>query len=176
MLNSTSIDDLQPLVAVKVRRLIAAAGEQGLQLVIISTLRDAECQAKLYAMGRAAPGARANAQRPLGLSVTSNKPGESLHEYGCAIDCFPVLAGYLVSSTHPLVEWKAWLTLRKLAASPGINLQWGAGEPEPNCLRQHWHFHYSAGLTAAELAAGAQLPEVTLGEPALARPARRKHR
>jgi LAS superfamily LD-carboxypeptidase LdcB len=173
MLNSTAIGDLHPIVALKATRLIVAAGEIGLQLVIVSTLRDAEAQAKRYALGRTELGPQARPGRALGVCVTSNAPGESLHEYGCAFDCFPTLAGYALTGAQTL-EWRAWVALRELAALPRINLQWGGYHRAEGCLRELWHFHYCAGLTAAELKAGAQLPAVTLGEPSRARAPRRK--
>lgn len=163
MLNSTSLDDLHPIVALKARRLIEAASATGLQIIVTSTLRDAEAQAKLYALGRTETGPRANPSRPLGVCVTSNNAGESLHEYGCAFDCFPVLAGHALWGAQPL-EWRAWCTLRAIADSPKVNLQWGGRSRAEGCLRELWHFHYSAGFTASDLRLGAQLPAVTLGE------------
>lgn len=175
MFNSTRIDELQPIVAVKARRLIEAAQSIGLELVIVSTLRDAEAQAKRYALGRTEVGPQARPARPLGVCVTSNAAGESFHEYGCAFDAYPMLAGYLLTMSATL-EWRAWVALRELAALPRINLQWGGYERAEGCLRELSHFHYSAGLTAAELRAGAQLPAVTLGETSRARPSRPRRR
>lgn len=140
-----------------------AASELGISLVVISTLRDAEEQAKLYALGRTAQGLRANSQRELGLCVTSNAPGLSLHEYGCAFDVFPIVAGQPITLAGPL-EWRAWAAMRNIADSPGVNLQWGGRHRADGCLRELWHFYYSAGLTALQLKEGAKLPEVTLGE------------
>jgi peptidoglycan L-alanyl-D-glutamate endopeptidase CwlK len=173
MLNSTSLDDLRPLVRVKVRRLIEAAAAQGIQIVIVSTLRDAEAQAALYALGRTTQGPAASLVHEIGSKVTHNAPGDSLHEYGCAIDLFPAIAGHLLTGSRHL-EWATWRKLRTIAASPSINLQWGGGSRPDGFVRELWHFHYSAGLSAAELKAGAQLPDVTLGEPSLARASRRR--
>lgn len=163
-MNSSSIDDLHPVVATKARRFAAAVETIGLQLVIVSTLRDALAQTKLYALGRTEQGPRANTQRELGVCVTLNPPGLSLHEYGCAFDAFPALGGYLLTGMQPL-EWRAWAALRKIADSPAVNLQWGGRTRADGCLRELWHFYYTAGLTAAQLRDGARLPDVTLGEP-----------
>lgn len=175
MLNSTALDALHPIVAVKARRFIEAASATGLHIVVVSTLRDAEAQARLYACGRTEQGPCANAQRELGVCVTSNPPGQSFHEYGCAFDAFPVLAGYLMWGTSSL-EWKAWSTLRSIAASPRVNLQWGGRVRRDGCMRELWHFHYSAGLTAEDLRNGATLPDVTLGEPSRSRRGPRRPR
>lgn len=175
MLNSTALGDLHQLVALKASRLIAKAGAIGLQLVIVSTLRDAEAQAKRYALGRTELGPQSRPARPLGLCVTTNAAGESFHEYGCAFDAFPVLAGYPLTMSAAL-EWRAWVALRELAALPDINLQWGGYQRAEGCLRELSHFHYSAGLTAGDLLAGARLPAVTLGEPSLSRASRPRRR
>lgn len=163
MVNSASIDDLHPVVATKARRFMHAAGERGLSIVIISTLRDAEAQARLYALGRTEQGLRANSQRELGLCVTSSAPGLSLHEYGCAFDAFPIVGGQPITLSGPL-EWRAWAALRNIADSPAVNLQWGGRHRVDGCLRELWHFYYTAGLTAEQLRDGAKLPDVTLGE------------
>jgi len=175
MLNSTALEDLQPLVALKASRLVAQANAIGLQLVIVSTLRDAEAQARRYALGRTELGPQARPGRPLGVCVTANAPGDSFHEYGCAFDAFPTLAGHALTGSQTL-EWRAWVALRELAALPAINLQWGGYERAEGCLRELWHFHYCAGFTAAELRAGARLPAVTLGELPRARRAPQKRR
>ena len=77
MIDSRDIKDLHPIVASLAKTLIERAkNELGIKLLITSTLRDNECQAKLYAKGRTAPGPK----------VTNAKPGQSFHNYGVAFD------------------------------------------------------------------------------------------
>lgn len=162
MRNSTSIDDLHPIVAEKARRFIYVAEGAGIGILIASTLRDAEAQADIYALARTTPGPHQNTKRPMGFTVTQNAPGASFHEYGCAFDAHPTINGRLVKSISPC-DWRVWLHLAEIAKMPRVNLQWGGRHRPKDGLRELWHFHYSAGLTAQELAAGSRLPDVSIG-------------
>jgi peptidoglycan LD-endopeptidase CwlK len=56
MINSRDLDDLHPLVAAKARDFLARCHAEGIDILVTSTYRDAEAQAKLYAQGRTSPG------------------------------------------------------------------------------------------------------------------------
>ena len=83
MINSRNLDDLLPQVASRVRAFIKAADEAGIDLLVTSTYRDNESQNALYAQGRTAPG----------KIVTNAKAGQSFHNFGCAVDVVPIVAG-----------------------------------------------------------------------------------
>ena len=57
--------------------------QQGIEILIYCTYRDAEAQDKLYAMGRTEPG----------KIVTCKRGGESNHQQRMAFDWVPVLNG-----------------------------------------------------------------------------------
>lgn len=83
MINSRSLDDLAPDVARAARMMLEVCEREGIQILITSTFRDHESQAKLYAQGRTAPG----------RIVTNAKPGESFHNYRVAFDVVPLRDG-----------------------------------------------------------------------------------
>lgn len=83
MINSRNIDDLLPEVAEKCRLFLERCAEAGIDVIITSTYRDMESQAKLYAQGRTLPGG----------VVTNAKAGESFHNYRCAFDFVPIVNG-----------------------------------------------------------------------------------
>ena len=83
MINSRSLNDLQPEVAAKCNEFIAACAAAGIDLLITSTYRDLESQAALYAQGRTTPGS----------VVTNAKAGQSYHNWKVAFDFVPLVAG-----------------------------------------------------------------------------------
>lgn len=83
MINSRKIDDLLPEVAQKCQLFLEKCSEAGIDVIITSTYRDMESQARLYEQGRSLPGA----------IVTNAKAGDSFHNYRCAFDFVPVVNG-----------------------------------------------------------------------------------
>lgn len=75
---------LLPLVERKSVELIRLCKEAGMPIRITEGYRSLERQAQLYAQGRTAPG----------KIVTNAKPGESIHQYGCAFDVVFTQTGY----------------------------------------------------------------------------------
>jgi peptidoglycan L-alanyl-D-glutamate endopeptidase CwlK len=65
-------------------------------------------QAVLYAQGRTAPG----------RIVTNAKPGESAHNWGCAIDVVPLVNGKPVWDFHPDID--PWKTVGRLGQEAGF--------------------------------------------------------
>lgn len=83
MINSRSLNDLNPYVSVLCKKFIAECKKQGIDVLITSTYRDKESQAAIYAQGRAVPG----------RIVTYAKPGQSWHNYRLAFDFVPLVGG-----------------------------------------------------------------------------------
>ena len=86
MINSRSLSDLNPKVAAMCSEFINRCKAQGIDVIITSTYRDAECQDKLYAQGRTEPGKK----------VTNAKAGQSFHNWRVAFDFVPIVGGKAV--------------------------------------------------------------------------------
>ena len=83
-MDSRDINDLHPAVARGARELIARMNAAGFRAVgISSTYRSIERQNELFAQGRTAPGA----------IVTNARGGQSMHNYGLALDIFQNIRG-----------------------------------------------------------------------------------
>jgi len=148
-------------VATKARRYEAAAAADGIELVIVSTLRDAEMQERLYAFGRTRPGPRWSAERPTGIPVTNHAPGHSYHQYGMAFDAYPLVDGRLLTECTAGELW-CWRLLQEIAHSRGINLRVGLDLKFANSRREYWHHEYTGGLTIDDLLAGQRIPDVDI--------------
>ena len=83
MINSRSLDELLPSVRTRVQQFLDSAKAQGIDLLVTSTYRDNASQDALYAQGRTT----------VGRIVTNAKAGQSWHNYRCAVDVVPVVAG-----------------------------------------------------------------------------------
>lgn len=136
MVNSRSLTDLLPVVQKKARALLAAAKAEGIDLLVTSTYRDAECQDALYAQGRTKPGRK----------VTNARGGQSWHQYRVAFDVVPLFAGKAVWNDQRL-----WKRIGELGESVG--LEW-AGRWKT--FRESPHFQFTGGLTMADLRKGKQ--------------------
>jgi peptidoglycan L-alanyl-D-glutamate endopeptidase CwlK len=122
------LEDLHPVLTQKARALIAAARQEQIELLVTSTLRSIDEQARLYALGRISPGGRA----------TNAKPGQSWHHYGLAFDVVPLVAG------KPVWSAACWNRIGALGRSLG--LVWGG---DCRALRDRCHFEYHPGLDLA---------------------------
>jgi peptidoglycan LD-endopeptidase CwlK len=135
MINSRSLDDLLPQVREKVEAFIAACKEQDIDLLVTSTYRDFESQAALYAQGRTKEG----------KIVTNAGPGDSYHNYRCAVDVVPLVSGKPDwDGTHPV-----WGTVGLLGKKCGLD--WAG---EWHTFKELAHFQYTGGLTIAQLKNG----------------------
>lgn len=139
MINSRSLDDLIPPARERAAKFLQHCQAAGIEVLIYCTYRDNESQAALYAQGRTTPGAR----------VTNAKPGESWHNYRCAFDCVPMLAGKPMWG-----DAKSYARMGEIGESLG--LEW-AGRWQGS-LKETAHFQYTGGLTLADLKAG-KVPE-----------------
>jgi peptidoglycan L-alanyl-D-glutamate endopeptidase CwlK len=138
MINSRSLDDLLPLVRKRVEAFIKAAEASGIDLLVTSTYRDNESQNALYAQGRTTAG----------KIVTNAKAGQSFHNYRCAVDVVPIVAG----KPRWDVKDDVWQTIGKLGKAQG--LEW-AGDWKR--FKEYPHFQYTSGFTLAELKEGATI-------------------
>ena len=132
MINSRSLDDLMPAVKERVEKFLNSAKAAGIDLLITSTYRYNESQNALYAQGRTTPGKK----------VTNAKAGQSFHNYRCAVDVVPVVAG----KPRWDVKDEVWQQVGALGKAAG--LEW-AGDWKK--FKEYPHFQYTGGLTLAQL-------------------------
>ena len=138
MINSRSLDDLLPPVKERVEKFLNSAKAAGIDLLITSTYRDNASQNALYAQGRT----------KLGKIVTNAKAGQSLHNYRCAVDVVPIVAG----KPRWDVKEEVWQQVGALGKAAG--LEW-AGDWKR--FKEYPHFQYTGGLTLAQLQSGAKI-------------------
>lgn len=134
MINSRKLEDLHPKVEAMCRAFIAACRDEGIDVLITSTYRDNESQNALYAQGRTKPGAK----------VTNAKAGQSYHNYKCAFDFVPIVAGKAQWS-----DIKTFARCGEIAESVG--LEW-AGRWKS--FKELAHCQYTGGLTIRDLQNG----------------------
>ena len=137
MKNSRSLEDLHAAVRRRVEAFLAAAKGEGIDLLVTSTYRDFEAQQALYDQGRTQPG----------KIVTNAKPGQSYHNFRCAVDVVPMRAGKLVWDDKDPV----WQRVGALGEAAG--LEWAGRWTK---FREYPHFQYTAGATLKQLAEGWQ--------------------
>jgi len=138
MINSRSLDDLLPPVKERVEKFLSSAKAAGIDLLITSTYRDNASQDALYAQGRTTPGNK----------VTNAKAGQSWHNYKCAVDVVPIVAG----KARWDVKDEVWQQVGALGKAAG--LEW-AGDWKR--FKEYPHFQYTGGLTLAQLQSGAKI-------------------
>lgn len=143
MINSRDLKDLHPAARRRAEAFLAAAKAAGIDLLVTSTYRDAASQQALYDQGRTKPGRK----------VTNAKPGQSWHNWRCALDVVPMRAGKPVWGTTG-EDGKLWLQVGTLGEACG--LEWAGRWVR---FREMAHFQYTAGLTLADLQAGKKIPE-----------------
>jgi len=81
--SEAALATVNPALADKVRAAAATLQANATYLLVVSGLRTATEQDALYAQGRTAPG----------HIVTNAKAGQSMHNYGLAVDVVPYLSG-----------------------------------------------------------------------------------
>lgn len=134
MINSRNLDDLLPQVKELAEKFIAAAHEQGIDLLVTSTYRDNESQQALYEQGRSTPG----------KIVTNARAGESFHNYRCAMDVVP-----LINGKPNWDDTELWRKIGEIGESVG--LEWAGRWVS---FRELAHFQHTGGLTLAQLKEG----------------------
>ena len=133
------IEGLHPKIRTKVREFIKDAEKQGIVLRITSGFRTWEEQNKLFAQGRTAGGKR----------VTNAKGGQSWHNYGLALDIYPIISGKIVTNTASTL----WKMIGEVGRWAGF--EWGGDWAK---FKDYPHFQYTGGLTIKNLQAG-MMPE-----------------
>lgn len=133
MINSRSIDDLLPSVKARCQEFLDRCKAAGIDVIITSTYRDNESQAALYAQGRTTGG----------KIVTNANAGESYHNYRCAFDFVPIVAGK--------AQWNDLDTFRRCGEiAESVGLEW-AGRWKK--FKELAHCQDTGGLTIKELMA-----------------------
>ena len=138
MLTSRKLEDLSPAVQARARAFLGACAAQGLDVLVTCTLRDYEAQAALFAQGRTAPG-------PI---VTNARPGESWHQFGCALDVVPLRNGKPVWGTKG-ADGTLWALIGDIGQEHG--LEWAGRWSH---FREMPHFQHIGGLTLEQARAG----------------------
>ena len=93
---SRDLNELLPVVRDAAERALEKVKAAGVTALVTCTSRTSKEQAALYAQGRTTPGKK----------VTNAKPGQSFHEYGVAIDLYPLINGKPDFSGSHLDVWK----------------------------------------------------------------------
>lgn len=137
MINSRSLSDLNPKVAVMCSEFITRCKVAGIDVIITSTYRDAESQNALYAQGRTAPGKK----------VTNAKAGQSFHNWRVAFDFVPIVNGKAIWNDDAL-----FTQCGEIAES--IGLEW-AGRWKT--FKEFPHCQFTGGLSLADFQAGKTL-------------------
>lgn len=141
MIASHKLYELLPEVREKAEKHIACCEKKGVDLFITSTFRDYEAQHALYLRGRELPG-------PI---VTNADAGHSFHNFRCAYDVVPVVAGkpFWTSRDASGILTPEWQIIVDCGKEAG--LEW-AGEWKT--FKEEAHFQYTGGLTLAQLREG----------------------
>ena len=156
MKNSRDLHDLLPVVKSRVQSMLTRCAadpwftENGIKILVTSTLRDNESQNALYAQGRTTPG----------KIVTNAKAGYSWHNFACAVDVVPLRNGVAVWGTKgdgiddnpaddKTDDMEVWQRVARHAKEAG--LEW-AGDWVS--FKEYAHFQYTGGLSMAQMRAG----------------------
>jgi len=138
MINSRDLNELLPEVKTRVEKFIQSCKDKGIDILVTSTYRDMESQAALYAQGRTTEG----------KIVTNAGPGDSYHNWRCAVDVVPLVNGKPDwDGSHPV-----WATIGELGEQAG--LEWAGKWIH---FKELAHFQYTNGLTIAQLKSGATI-------------------
>lgn len=145
MISSRDTVYLSPFTKELADNLVRACAAAGIDLLIISTYRDLEAQAALYAQGRTTPG----------RIVTNAKAGMSYHNWHVAFDAIAVVNGKAQWQVRDhagalLPQWQSVIDLAK-----GLGLECGA---DWLSITDDDHFQFTSGITLAGFQSGAVAP------------------
>lgn len=135
---SRSLLDLNLPTRSRAEAFLTLSEEQGLDVLIYCTYRSPEEQDGLYAQGRTKSG----------RIVTNARGGESFHNFHCAFDFVPLVAG------KPAWNDSA-LYLKAGVIAESVGFEW-SGRWKGK-LRETAHCQYTGGLTLAELRSGKEV-------------------
>jgi len=129
--NDREIERLCPAMQHKVNQVIDRCELVGLDFLIVSGLRTVKEQNALWRIGR----------EIVGKIVTYVKGGDSMHQYGVAIDIVPVVLGFI-----------QWGSAKKFEQIGKIAMEIGFEYPYPDWDKPH--LQYNDGLNITALKAG----------------------
>ncbi len=136
------IGNVHPVVKQGAEEIIRRAYKQGIYVLFSDGYRSNAEQNALYAQGRTKPG----------KIVTNARGGQSLHNYGLAIDMF------ITNQAGTTASWNV-SDLRKVAQiAKGLGFEWGG---DWKTFKDNPHLQMTGGLSMAQLQAG-QRPNLTL--------------
>ena len=137
--NAEEVEKLNPIVADLVEKILIEAEAQGLDILITDGLRTNEEQTKLYNQGRTTKG----------KIVTKARAGQSLHNYGLAIDIVPI-----VNKSLAYGDYETYRTFADIAKRYGFT--WGGDwkgfkdTPHFEYTQGHdWQYFYNGGTLKA---------------------------
>ncbi len=141
LISENRIKNLHPAIRDKAREFLHKAEQAGIKLRVNDGYRTYEEQDNIYAKGRT----RVNpdgktAKKPLGNIVTNARAGQSLHNFGLAIDVVPMVNGNADWNT------KQWNKIGAIGESLGF--KWGGGWKS---LIDKPHFQMTFGNSLAQL-------------------------
>ncbi len=143
MINSHKIEDLHPVVQDYCNKHIAACERRGIDVVVTSTLRDAEYQESLYAQGRTKPG-----------SIVTNTKLIGAHGFGLAYDMVP---DSIPNNGKDNPSWDtsnpSILNAFRIIAEEGRKLGAVCGVDWKSIVDRP-HYEYTEGLTYSQLREG----------------------
>jgi peptidoglycan L-alanyl-D-glutamate endopeptidase CwlK len=134
MINSRSLDDLNPRVKTLCEQFIASCAKHNIDVLITSTYRDAESQNALYAQGRTLPGKK----------VTNARAGDSFHNWRVAFDFVPIVDGK--------ARWDDGALFTKCGEiAESLGLEWAGRWVK---FKEMAHCQFTYGLSLADFKAG----------------------
>lgn len=169
MVESRRLDDLIFPAKVRALEFVHRVKLAGHDMLVICTLRDAESQDLLYAIGRTreqldAAGLTHVEPRP-GRIVTWAIGGKSFHQHRVALDVVPLRHGKLIWGTggdgidddpsdDETDDLELWQRIGLIGESCGLT--WAGRWPKPK--REFPHFQFTGGLTIDDFKAGREIP------------------
>jgi peptidoglycan L-alanyl-D-glutamate endopeptidase CwlK len=95
------LQNVNPVLSDKIRQMATILEGEGINIIVVSGTRTWGEQTTLYAQGRTA----------LGNIVTDAPAGYSWHNFGCAVDCAPLMPDESIdwNASHP--QWKRMETV-----------------------------------------------------------------
>lgn len=111
------LKDLQPSFRKRVMAFLQECRDAGLQPYVYEGLRTSKRQAELYAIGRTVQKSRPKA--------TNARAGQSMHQYGLAVDFVPLKAAKAAGMFEADWSDKAYAPYHRLAVKHGLRrLSW----------------------------------------------------
>lgn len=140
--NLATLANINKTVAEKARLALADLASSKMEILFTAGLRSMEEQTRLWKQGRDANG------KVIGKIVTNAKAGESMHQYGLALDFCPTQGSVLMWGV-PFGPYAQ--VFKKYGFSWGGD--WTGG------FKDYPHVEYTFGLTIKDLLAGKRPPE-----------------